>query len=400
MANQKIQLGMIGLSANQQAWATLTHVAPLKGEPLNKYYDITAMANSSSESAKAAAKAFDISEKKAYSSPEDIASDKDVDMVVVSVKVPLHHQLTMPALRAKKDVFVEWPLGANLAQAEEMTALAQKQGVKTVVGLQARQQAAVLKVRNYLSMFQGLSRLTSGPQAKEIIDSGKLGRVITTSVVNSSSAIYTIPPKNAYLMDPTSGANFVSIPVSHTLDPVLFTLGSEFAYLIADLRINFPDVLIQNADGKGTHTVKRDTPDSVTVSGVLKNGASVSTTFNITTPATPDYLSWIIVGEKASLKLESDNAQLQMAPDAKLSMYTPPRNGGLDSIYANPEPPRWAQVEVPKGQYFGGVAEVYQAFAEGKTEALVDFAEATKRHRMVDAIFRSAKNGTKETYES
>ena len=249
-------------------------------------------------------------------------------------------------------------------------------------------------------MLQRPSRLTFGVQAKEIVNSGKIGRVVTISLVNSSSAIYILPPKNAYLMDPTSGANFVTIPVGHTLDALLFTLGSEFAYLTADLRINFPDVLVQDADGKGTYATKRNTPDSVTVSGVLKNGASASTTFNITTPATPDYLSWIIVGEKGTLKVESDNAQIQMAPDMKLSMYTPPLESALDSIYANPEPPRWEQVEVPKAPYFGGVAEVYQAFAEGKTEALVDFAEATKRHRMIDAIFRSAKNGTKETYES
>ncbi len=147
MANQKIHLGVIGLSADQQAWATMAHAVPLMGEPLNKYYDITAVGTSSPETAKAAAKALGVPEGKAYSKPEDIANDKDVDMVVVSVKVPLHHQLTMPALTAKKDIFVEWPLGANLAQAEELTALAQKQGVKNIVGLQARQQAAVLKVR-------------------------------------------------------------------------------------------------------------------------------------------------------------------------------------------------------------------------------------------------------------
>lgn len=147
MATKKIHLGMIGLSANHSAWATMTHAAPLKGEPLNKYYDITAISTSSPETARAAAKAHGVSETKAYSSAQDIANDRDVDMLVVSVKVPMHHQLTMPALRAKKDVFVEWPLGANLAQAEEMTALAKEQGVKTVVGLQARQQGVFLKVK-------------------------------------------------------------------------------------------------------------------------------------------------------------------------------------------------------------------------------------------------------------
>ena len=146
MASQKIRLGAIGFSADQSAWATMTHVVPLKGEPLNKFYDITAVGTSSPETAKAAAKAFGVSEEKAYSKPEDVANDKDVDMVVVSVKVPLHQQLATPALKAKKNIFVEWPLAASLSQAEELTALAQKQGVKNIVGLQARHQAAVLKV--------------------------------------------------------------------------------------------------------------------------------------------------------------------------------------------------------------------------------------------------------------
>lgn len=58
----------------------------------------------------------------------------------------MHKQLTLPALHAKKDVFVEWPLGNGLAEAQEMAALAKKQGVKTYVGLQARLQAQMVKV--------------------------------------------------------------------------------------------------------------------------------------------------------------------------------------------------------------------------------------------------------------
>ena len=60
----------------------------------------------------------------------------------------MHRQLTLPALKAKKDVFVEWPLGRTLAEAEEMAALAKSMGVKTVVGLQARQAPGTRKVRN------------------------------------------------------------------------------------------------------------------------------------------------------------------------------------------------------------------------------------------------------------
>ena len=46
-----------------------------------------AVGTSSPETAKKAAEAHGVSADKAYSSPEAIAQDKDVDLVVVSVKV-------------------------------------------------------------------------------------------------------------------------------------------------------------------------------------------------------------------------------------------------------------------------------------------------------------------------
>ena len=141
-----IRLGIIGLSTDSSAWATRAHVSPLTTFPLSYKYTITAVSTSRPETGKAAAKAYGISEDKAYSSPEDIASDPDVDMVVVSVKVMLHKQLAVPALKAKKQVFVEWPLGASLAEAEELAALVKKQSIKTIVGLQARRSQVITKV--------------------------------------------------------------------------------------------------------------------------------------------------------------------------------------------------------------------------------------------------------------
>lgn len=74
----------------------------------------------------------------------------------------------------------------GLAEAEELADLAKKQGVKTLVGLQARQSPVILK-------------------AKEIIDSGALGRITNTSLVCSTSMLYEISPKVTYVNDTTSG---------------------------------------------------------------------------------------------------------------------------------------------------------------------------------------------------
>lgn len=85
-----IRLGIIGLSADPKAWARLAQVPPLKSAPLSKKYSITAVATSSEKSAKAAAEAHHIPADQAYHSAEDIANSPEVDMVVVSVKVPMH----------------------------------------------------------------------------------------------------------------------------------------------------------------------------------------------------------------------------------------------------------------------------------------------------------------------
>lgn len=91
-------------------------------------------------------------------------------MVVISVKTPEHYKLAKPALEAKKDLFVEWPLAANLKQAKELTALAKSQNVKTIIGLQGRQAPSVLK-------------------AKEMIAAGKLGDILGTTVSLPSSSL-------------------------------------------------------------------------------------------------------------------------------------------------------------------------------------------------------------------
>lgn len=111
-----IGVGIIGLSAGQSAWATTAHAAPLKSAPLNEKFKLVALATSSPETAKKAAEAHGVEAHKAYSTAEAIADDKDVDLVVVSVKVcPLHF---LRFLGRKDGKLVEWtatgPLGLAL----------------------------------------------------------------------------------------------------------------------------------------------------------------------------------------------------------------------------------------------------------------------------------------------
>lgn len=174
----------------------------------------------------------------------------------------------------------------------------------------------------------------------------------------------------------------VSIPTAHMLDPLCFLL-SEFKSLNATTAITYPTVQFTKADGTKTEPAERKFVDSISVQGVLQSGATASLSISATAEATPERFEWIISGAKGSLKIEGAAAFIVMAPPT-LYQYTPGEGA------------KWEEVQVEKGM-FGDIGEVYAAYAEGR-KGVVDFDEAVKRHRMVEAIYRSAEKGTRESY--
>lgn len=196
-----IRVGIIGLGKGKGdlvpgLWAAKAHLPYLLASP---HYKITAVSNSTTASAQASIDYHNLGPSvKAYGSPTDLAADPNVDLIVVSVRVASHYALTKPAIKAGKDVFVEWPLGATTAEAVELTKLAEEKGVKTIVGLQARASPLVVKI-------------------KSLIDEGKIGKVLSSTVVGIFSGLPTsIWIEGAeYYLDLNSGGNALTIFFGH-----------------------------------------------------------------------------------------------------------------------------------------------------------------------------------------
>lgn len=191
------------------------------------------------------------------------------------------------------------------------------------------------------------------------------------------------PITRAYFKEGATGASIVSIPTGHILDTLCYLLG-EFKTLNATTAITFPDVQLKGADGK-SKIMKRNFMDSIAIQGILENGATTNYVFATTTDATPAKFEWIISGEKASLKFEGSSIYIAMSPPT-LSQYTPAEGAKRETV------------EIASPMAFGGIGEGYAAFAEGRKDGLVDFDDAVKRHKMVEAIYRSAEKGTRESY--
>src|SRR5207237_5094177 len=187
---RKIRVGIIGANPDR-GWAAQAHIPALKS--LSDEFEITALSTSRRVSADAASKRFGVP--LAFDNHHDLVSNEAVDVVAITVKVPHHLELATAALRARKAVYCEWPLGNGLQEAETLAALARKQGVLAVVGLQARSAPSVAYVH-------------------DLIEEGYVGDVLSTTLVGSGLGWGpTVDRANAYLNDKKNGATMLSIPL-------------------------------------------------------------------------------------------------------------------------------------------------------------------------------------------
>ena len=97
---------------------------------------------------------------KAYTDYKELIADQDLDAVIVAATNTTHAEMTIAALQAGKDVLCEKPMATNLIDAQNMINTAAKTGRKLMIAHNQRLEAANQK-------------------AKEIIQSGKLGKVLT-----------------------------------------------------------------------------------------------------------------------------------------------------------------------------------------------------------------------------
>jgi predicted dehydrogenase len=87
----------------------------------------------------------------AFDNYQALVSHPEVDLVVVSVKVPHHFELVSAVIAAGKFVYREWPLGNGLDEAIRMADLARGKLLSTTVGLQARFSPVIRYVRDLIA---------------------------------------------------------------------------------------------------------------------------------------------------------------------------------------------------------------------------------------------------------
>ncbi|HLF75929.1 MAG TPA: Gfo/Idh/MocA family oxidoreductase [Dehalococcoidia bacterium] len=358
----KIRIGIVGATVTPggSQWGARAHVPALKALP---EYELKAVCTAHEDTARASAAQFGA--ELAFHNIDDMVAHPEIDLVVVSVKVPVHYPLVMSALRAGKAVYCEWPLGANLREAEEMANLAHEKSVRTAVGLQARSDPTMM-------------------YARELIQQGQIGEVITASLSITSQAALERASDRVWQGEWAAGANPLTIPGGHSIDSLCFILG-EFAEVSARVSTRIKEWKLTDTGG----TIKVDAPDTISVAGALTNGAEVSV-YIATVPSNPGGYRLDIYGREGALTVTTPGS-------ANIGVNQVYLTKGREAPAAMAVPDRFKLVPegTPQGQPLN-VAQAYTRFADSLQAGDPfdpDFDMAVTRHRLIDAIERSSKEG-------
>jgi predicted dehydrogenase len=363
MPESSLGVGIIGVST-VWGWAATAHIPALRALP---NYEIRALSARSAESARAAGEVFGVSA--VFADHEQLVTQPDIDVVAVTVKVPHHRELVTAALAAGKAVYCEWPLGRDLDDARAMAALAAEKGVRTVVGLQARQAPVIEFVQ-------------------ELLNNGYVGEILSTTMVGLSVPGDIVVQPNAYMLDQTNGANVLTIAVGHSVDILNYVLG-EFADLSAVSDLRRPLITIEET---GERIVKT-APDQIAVIGTLISGVTASIHVREAVAGGTGFL-WEINGTDGTLRITADGAIPGIFPLTVAGAHG--RNEPAKLAVPAALTQKWPALTSLEGAPAYNVGRAYAAFAadiDNGTHTVPDFADAVRRHEVIAAIERSAASG-------
>lgn len=357
-----IRIGIVGATVTPggSGWGANAHVPAINALP---DFELKAVCTAHEDTAKASQAAF--GSELAFHDINDMVAHPEIDLVAVSVRVPWHRELVMPALQAGKDVFCEWPLGANLAEAEEMANLAREKGVRTLVGLQARSDPAMM-------------------QARELIAQGYVGDILTANLTVVGQAIIDRGPGRIWQGVRANGANTLTISGGHAIDALCYLVG-EFTEVSARVSTMITQ---WRHEGSG-EPFDVDSPDNIIVAGRLQNGADASIHVS-SVPSNPSGARYEIYGREGTIVIRPGGSA-NIGPN---KLYAA-RGGAALEEYAIED--RFNLV--PEGTPGGpprNVAQAYVRMADSLAKGQAfdpDFDLAVTRHRLIDAIERSSAEG-------
>ena len=165
---------------------------------------------------------------KAYTDYRELIQDPNLDAVIVAATNTTHAEMTIVALKAGKDVMCEKPMATTLEDARAMVQTAHETGRKLMIAHNQRLEPANVK-------------------AREILQSGKLGKVLTfTSVFGhpGSEAWAIDGAKTWFYKKDISGLGVLGDLAIHKLDLLRWLIDDNYTEatgMMGTLSKTYPD---------------------------------------------------------------------------------------------------------------------------------------------------------------
>ena len=149
---------------------------------------------------------------KAFASYEELLADETIEAVSICAANHVHAEITIAALKAGKHVLCEKPMAVTLAECEAMVAAAEESG-------------------KYLMIGQNQRLAMAHAKAKELIEQGAIGKVLTFRTIfgHGGPETWSIDPgSNVWFFDKTKAAMGAMADLGiHKTDMIQYVLGSK-----------------------------------------------------------------------------------------------------------------------------------------------------------------------------
>ena len=149
---------------------------------------------------------------KAFTSYEELLADPEIEAVSVCAANHAHAEISIAALKAGKHVLCEKPMAVTLAECEAMVAAAKEAG-------------------KYLMIGQNQRLAKAHAKAKELIEQGAIGKVLTFRTIfgHGGPETWSIDPgSNVWFFDKTKAAMGAMADLGiHKTDMIQYVLGSK-----------------------------------------------------------------------------------------------------------------------------------------------------------------------------
>ena len=230
--NKSIGWGVVGLD-----WVAADFVVPPMAK--NPGSRLVACLGSSPDKSREFAQRFGFEH--ACNDLDALLRTPGVDAVYIALPNAMHHAAVMAAARAKKHVLCEKPFAMTVAHAREMASA-------------CRDASVILRIAHQIRLEEAIVR------AREIVQSGRLGRLSSISLERSSAN----PARKTWRLDIAQSGVIFDVGV-HLLDLIQWVTGQRYAEVSAftnpDRRQGKSDdtITILGRMADGCHAIARAT---------------------------------------------------------------------------------------------------------------------------------------------